>query len=63
MALSRRQSKGSLTAGDEILVGQDEGIVTVALNKPAKRNAVSFAMWQRLGELFTGFARDGDARW
>ncbi len=52
-----------MTARDEILVDRDEtGIVVVTLNRPAKRNAVSFAMWQRLGELFTGFARDGDAR-
>jgi len=50
-------------ASDDILVEQDEaGIVTVTLNRPAKRNAISFAMWQRLGELFTAFATRPDIR-
>ncbi len=47
---------------DDVLVSHDEGIVTVALNKPAKRNAVSFAMWRRLGELFTEFRERADVR-
>lgn len=47
---------------DDVLVSEDGGIVTVALNKPAKRNAVSFAMWSRLGELFTGFRERADVR-
>lgn len=47
----------------DVLVEQDEaGIVTVTLNKPAKRNAVSFAMWKRLGELFTDFRDRPDVR-
>lgn len=46
----------------DVLVSQDEGIVTVALNQPAKRNAVSFAMWRRLGEIFTGFRERADVR-
>lgn len=42
---------------DHILVEQDDaGIVVVTLNRPTKRNAISFAMWRRLGELFTDFA-------
>lgn len=47
---------------DDVLVSHDEGIVTVALNKPAKRNAVSFAMWRRLGELFAEFRERADVR-
>ncbi len=48
---------------DDVLVSQEEaGIVTVTLNKPAKRNAVSFAMWQRLGAVFTGFRERSDVR-
>ncbi len=47
---------------DDVLVSQQEGIVTVALNKPSKRNAISFAMWRRLGELFTGFRERADVR-
>jgi enoyl-CoA hydratase/carnithine racemase len=42
---------------DHILVSEDRpGIAVVTLNRPRKRNAISFAMWQRLGELFTAFA-------
>jgi enoyl-CoA hydratase/carnithine racemase len=48
---------------DDILVDQDDaGIVVVTLNRPAKRNAISFAMWRRLGELFTDFARRPEVR-
>ncbi|MGH7043292.1 MAG: enoyl-CoA hydratase/isomerase family protein, partial [Acetobacteraceae bacterium] len=48
---------------DHVLVDEDgTGIVTVTLNKPAKRNAVSFAMWRRLGALFTGFRERADVR-
>jgi len=48
---------------DEILVDQDDaGIVVVTLNRPAKRNAINFAMWRRLGELFTGFAHRPEVR-
>ncbi|HET6182465.1 MAG TPA: enoyl-CoA hydratase-related protein [Acetobacteraceae bacterium] len=48
---------------DDVLVEQDaDGIVTVTLNKPTKRNAVSFAMWTRLGQLFTEFRERADVR-
>jgi enoyl-CoA hydratase/carnithine racemase len=30
-------------------------MATVTLNRPGKRNAVSLAMWRRLGEIFTDF--------
>lgn len=48
---------------EDVLVEHDDGgIVTVTLNKPAKRNAVSFAMWRRLGELFREFREQADVR-
>lgn len=48
---------------DKILVDQvDAGIVVVTLNRPAKRNAINFAMWRRLGELFTDFAHRAELR-
>ncbi|HSU04685.1 MAG TPA: enoyl-CoA hydratase-related protein [Acetobacteraceae bacterium] len=48
---------------DDILVDQDEtGIIVVTLNRPAKRNAISFAMWRRLGTLFSDFATRDDVR-
>ena len=50
-------------ATDDILVERDAaGIVVVTLNRPAKRNAISFAMWRGLGDVFTGFADNGDVR-
>ncbi len=40
-------------ADDAILVETDEfGVAVVTLNRPAKRNAVSLAMWRRLAALF-----------
>jgi enoyl-CoA hydratase/carnithine racemase len=48
---------------DHILVDEHAGgIVIVTLNRPAKRNAINFAMWHQLGELFTGFATRDDIR-
>lgn len=48
---------------DHILVEHDAaGIVTVTLNKPQRRNAMSFAMWQGLGEVYTALAGRGDVR-
>lgn len=35
---------------DPILVQRDAAIATVELNNPEKLNALSFAMWTRLGE-------------
>jgi enoyl-CoA hydratase/carnithine racemase len=48
---------------DHILVDEHAGgIVIVTLNRPAKRNAINFAMWRQLGELFTDFATRDDIR-
>ncbi|GGO53630.1 Enoyl-CoA hydratase/carnithine racemase [Roseovarius pacificus] len=30
----------------------DQGILTITLNRPAKKNAMSLAMWRALGEIF-----------
>lgn len=35
---------------DPILVKREAAIATVVLNNPEKLNALSFAMWMRLGE-------------
>ena len=42
---------------EEVVVGGEGGIVTVTLNRPAKRNAVSLAMWRRLAEVFASVGR------
>jgi enoyl-CoA hydratase/carnithine racemase len=52
-----------MTAQDHILVEHDAaGVVSVTLNKPGKRNAMSFAMWRRLGEVYTDLAKRADVR-
>ncbi len=38
-------------AADVIRVSRDGGVVTVALDRPDKRNAISYAMWEALGRL------------
>jgi enoyl-CoA hydratase/carnithine racemase len=48
---------------DHILVEHDAtGIVTVTLNRPEKRNAMSYAMWQGLGEIYTALGKRTDVR-
>lgn len=49
-------------AEQEILVEKEGSVVTVTLNRPAKRNAVSLAMWRRLADIFTELPRDPSAR-
>ncbi|MGI9498717.1 MAG: enoyl-CoA hydratase-related protein [Geminicoccaceae bacterium] len=45
-----------------IKVEQRDAIATVILNQPAKLNAVSLAMWDRLGEVFAELDQDLDLR-
>src|SRR5262249_45218704 len=40
----------------------EAGVATVTLNRPAKRNAVSLAMWRRLGVLLPGLGERDDVR-
>jgi enoyl-CoA hydratase/carnithine racemase len=47
---------------EDILVGVEEGVATITLNRPAKRNAVSLAMWRRLGELVPELAQHAGVR-
>ena len=42
--------------------GEDEGIVTVVLNRPEKLNAMTRAMWSRLGEAMTELSADETVR-
>jgi enoyl-CoA hydratase/carnithine racemase len=48
-------------AGDLVVAVQD-GVATVTLNRPQRRNAVTLAMWNGLGELFGRFATDDSVR-
>ena len=47
---------------DTILVQRDAAIATVVLNRPDKLNALTRAMWQRLGQVFVALSADDDLR-
>ncbi|NJO36757.1 MAG: enoyl-CoA hydratase/isomerase family protein [Rhizobiales bacterium] len=47
---------------DQIIVDRQGFTATVTLNQPAKLNAVSLAMWDRLGAAFSDLDRDQDLR-
>lgn len=47
---------------DQIIVDRQGHAATVTLNQPAKLNAVSLAMWDRLGEVFSDLDQDLDLR-
>jgi enoyl-CoA hydratase/carnithine racemase len=48
---------------DDILTEIDPtGVAVVTLNRPAKRNAVSLAMWQALGPLFEDLSARADVK-
>ncbi len=59
-----RLSWGNFVSGlaEEIVVTVADGVVTVTLNRPAKRNAVSLAMWRRLAGIFAGVGRQDGVR-
>ena len=45
-----------------ILVRRDNAVATVTINRPAQRNAISFAMWTQLTELMRELDADRDVR-
>jgi len=49
-------------AADPVLVSRDGAIATVALNNPDKLNALTRAMWARLGEVMRGLSADDALR-
>jgi enoyl-CoA hydratase/carnithine racemase len=48
--------------GDILLSVEQGGVAILTLNRPKKRNAVTFAMWVRLGELFRELGGRADVR-
>ncbi len=46
----------------DILVHRDGPLVTVLLNRPARRNAMTLAMWRQVGQAFTALAADRSVR-
>src|SRR5262245_1515296 len=64
-----RASRTSFLTGSVVVTQQDivvscetSGIATVTLNRPGKRNAVSLAMWRRLGAIFDELGGRDDVR-
>lgn len=50
-------------AAEQVLVAIEEpGLAIVTLNRPEKRNALSLAMWPRMGEIFRDLAADDAVR-
>jgi enoyl-CoA hydratase/carnithine racemase len=45
-----------------LLVERSEGVVTVTMNRPEKKNAVNAAMWQELGDCFAEVTRRAEDR-
>ena len=47
---------------DDILLDRSDGIVTITLNRPERKNAITGQMWGRLMELFTEISGSSDDR-
>jgi len=45
-----------------ILIVRTGGIATVTLDRPERRNAVTFAMWRELAQIFSDFGQDTSLR-
>ena len=47
---------------EDILLERDGPIARVVLNRPDKRNAISYDMWRQLARIFGGLEEDGEVR-
>ncbi|MCC6340123.1 MAG: enoyl-CoA hydratase/isomerase family protein [Acidimicrobiia bacterium] len=47
---------------ETLVVERADGVVTVTLNRPAKKNAINGAMWSELSQVFDEVAHDPDDR-
>jgi enoyl-CoA hydratase/carnithine racemase len=47
---------------DDVYLEASGGIATIVLNRPHKRNALTFGMWQRLPELLAEFETDPESK-
>jgi len=47
---------------EQVLIGKAGGVLTLTLNRPEKKNALTRAMYQALGEAIDGAAEDPDIR-
>jgi len=51
-----------LAAMSELHVTREDGVATLWLNRPEKRNALTNAMWRQVGDLCRGLAQDPEVR-
>ena len=51
-----------MTAQDVVLIARDDGICTVTINRPEKRNALTAEVGRRLTEAFRQLGGDPEAR-
>ena len=51
-----------MTTTDKMLATREGAIGWITFNNPARRNAVSLAMWQALGEIVRGYTEDPSVR-
>jgi enoyl-CoA hydratase/carnithine racemase len=56
------EKKEKRVVSKDILVAVNDGIATVTLNRPRKRNAVHLAMWRHLEAIFLDMRRQPDLR-
>jgi enoyl-CoA hydratase/carnithine racemase len=47
---------------DQILMARDGAIATVTINNPDRLNAISMAMWARIGEVMSALSAEDDLR-
>jgi enoyl-CoA hydratase/carnithine racemase len=47
---------------DDVLVALEDGVATVTLNRPQKRNAVGLAMWRRIEHAFVDLQKNSSVR-
>lgn len=52
----------SLSSTDKVLARVEGGIGWITLNNPERRNAISLAMWQAIGEVMEAFEADPEVR-
>jgi len=50
------------SVADDILVALKDGVATVTLNRPRKRNAIHLAMWRDLETIFLDLSNDPNVR-
>jgi len=50
------------TLTEKLIVEKTGGVGRLILNQPQKRNAIGYAMWQRIGNAMEDFAGDKDIR-